>query len=88
MAISATEAKNQFGNLCQQAKLAPVVVEKAGVPDTVLLSYDDYQRLLKPAAASLRERRKRFNTEHAQWIAAVNAHVDRHGLWSDELRTW
>ncbi len=88
MSISATEAKNQFGSLCQQAKLAPVVVEKAGVPDTVLLSYDDYQRLLKPAAGSLRERRKRFNAEHAQWLAAVNAQVDQHGLWSDDLRAW
>jgi hypothetical protein len=26
--------------------------------------------------------------QHAEWIAAQNAAMDVHGLWSDELRTW
>ena len=60
MRVTATDAKNRFGALCQQAKLAPVVVEKAGQPDTVLLSYAHYQRLLAPAAATLAARSRFF----------------------------
>jgi len=45
MIVTATDAKNRFGALCLQAKEEPVIVEKAGRPDTVLLSWGDYQRL-------------------------------------------
>lgn len=86
MRVTATEAKNRFGALCLQAKEAPVVVEKAGQPDTVLLSYADYQRLT--AAQNSRSRRKQFSEQYAEWIAAQNAAIDTHGVWSDELRAW
>ena len=88
MRVTATEAKNRFGALCQQAKLEPVVVEKAGRPDTVLLSYADYQRLARPGVASMRARRKQFGELHREWIDALNQHHDQHGLWSDDLRVW
>ncbi|MDH4392527.1 MAG: type II toxin-antitoxin system Phd/YefM family antitoxin [Aquabacterium sp.] len=88
MRVTATDAKNRFGALCLQAKTGPVVVEKAGEPDTVLLSYADYQRLLRPDAASLAARRKRFNTEHQDWLAAYNQQHDSQGLWNDDLRLW
>jgi prevent-host-death family protein len=86
MRVTATEAKNRFGALCLQAKEAPVVVEKAGQPDTVLLSYSDYQRLT--AEPSARARRQQFSARFAEWIAAQNAEVDAHGVWSDGLRAW
>lgn len=87
--VSATEAKNRFGQLCQQAKREPVVIQKAGRPDTVLLSYEDYLRLSAPAAAAtLAERRRAFNAEYQAWLAALNAQHDAAGLWNDELRVW
>lgn len=86
MRVTATEAKNRFGALCLQAKEAPVVVEKAGQPDTVLMSYADYQRLTSPQNA--RARRQQFSSQYAGWIASQNAEFDAHGVWSDELRTW
>lgn len=89
MQVTATEAKNRFGALCRQAKTAPVVVEKAGQPDTVLLSWADYQRLIAPAASiSLAARRRAFNAEYKAWIQAQNARHEAIGVWSDEFRTW
>jgi prevent-host-death family protein len=86
MRVTATDAKNRFGALCLQAKEAPVIVEKAGQPDTVLLSYADYQRLAAPRLS--RERRQRFSQQYAEWIAAQNAATEAAGVWSDELRAW
>lgn len=88
MHVTATDAKNHFGALCQQAKQAPVVVEKAGQPDTVLVSWSDYQRLTQAKPASLRVRRKLFAEQHRAWLDAHNQHHEQHGLWSDELRVW
>ena len=88
MRVTATDAKNRFGALCQQAKLAPVVVEKAGEPDTVLLSYADYQRLLAPQAATRAAQRREFNARHKAWLEAHNQLHDAQGLWSDDLRVW
>lgn len=86
MRYTATEAKNRFGALCMQAKEGPVVVEKAGQPDTVLLSYSDYQRLTAPPA--LRARRKQFSEQYSEWLALQNQQVEEHGLWNDDLRLW
>jgi len=86
MRVTATEAKNRFGALCLQAKQAPVIVEKAGQPDTVMLSYADYQRLT--AMQNTRGRRKQFSEQFAEWIATQNAAVDAQGVWSDDLRAW
>ena len=88
MRVTATQAKNRFGALCLQAKRAPVVVEKSGQPDTVLLSYAEYQRLSQPEPTAMRARRKQFSEQYGDWIAALNRHHDQHGVWSDELRSW
>ena len=45
MQVTATEAKNRVGHIGAQAKTAPVVVEKDGRPDTVIVSYTDYLAL-------------------------------------------
>lgn len=88
MHVNATDAKNRFGALCQQAKLAPVVVEKAGQPDTVLVSWVDYQRLTQAQPGALRSRRRQFVQQHKAWLDAHNQHHDQHGVWSDDLRVW
>ena len=44
---AATEAKNRFGLLMEKAMTEPVAIEKKGRPVAVLLSYDEYQRLIE-----------------------------------------
>jgi prevent-host-death family protein len=54
-ALSAREAKYNFGRLIDSARTAPVVVEKHGRPVVVVLSVEEYERLkaieLKKAVA-------------------------------------
>lgn len=47
LTISATEARIHFGEIMQDAvrHQQPIVVEKAGKPQVVILAYDRYQRL-------------------------------------------
>ncbi len=89
MRVTATEAKNRFGSLCAQAKREPVFVEKAGQIDTVILSAEQYQALRAAHEKSNRAARKKaFETEFADWIAAQNARVDAHGIPGADLRPW
>jgi prevent-host-death family protein len=89
MRVSATEAKNRFGSLCAQAKRAPVFVEKAGQPDTVILSVEQYQALRAAHdTADRATRKKAFETEFGDWIAAQNARFDAHGIPGADLRPW
>lgn len=89
MRVTATEAKNRFGSLSAQAKLEPVFVEKAGQLDTVILSAEHYFALKaghdKPKRAA---RRKKFESEYREWIAAQNARIDAHGIPGADLRPW
>ena len=89
MQVAATEAKNRFGHICAQAKTEPVIVEKDGRPDTVILSYAHYQALTEASRQkTLAQRRKEFNQAHRQWIEEQNADFERNGLWSDGLVAW
>ena len=89
MRVSATEAKNRFGSLCAQAKRGPVFVEKAGQLDTVILSVEQYQALLaRQDRASRVARRKAFEAEFGDWIAAQNARFETHGIPGADLRPW
>lgn len=45
--VSSTEIKNRLGQYLESAIGEPVVVEKAGRPVAVVLSYAEYQRLLR-----------------------------------------
>lgn len=45
--ISARDAKNAFGRLIDLARAAPVSVDKHGRPVVVVLSVEEYQRLLE-----------------------------------------
>jgi PHD/YefM family antitoxin component YafN of YafNO toxin-antitoxin module len=89
MRVSATEAKNRFGSLCAQAKRAPVFVEKAGQLDTVILSAEQYQALRAAHdTMDLATRKKAFEAEFADWIAAQNARFEAHGIPGADLRPW
>jgi antitoxin Phd len=41
--VSATEMKNRFGRYLEASVAEPIVVEKAGRPIAVLLSFEDYE---------------------------------------------
>ena len=89
MRVTATEAKNRFGSLSAQAKREPVFVEKSGQLDTVILSVEHYQALrARHDKASRTARRKRFEAEFGDWIAAQNASFETHGIPGAELRPW
>jgi len=89
MRVSATEAKNRFGRLCSLAKREPVFVEKAGQVDTVILSVEQYQALIAHHDEASRAARKRaFETEFGDWLAAQNARLETHGIPGAELRPW
>jgi prevent-host-death family protein len=47
--VSATEARVHFGELMQNAiqHQQPIVVEKAGRPQVVIIAYDRYQQLVR-----------------------------------------
>jgi prevent-host-death family protein len=89
MRVTATEAKNRFGSLCAQAKREPVFVERAGQLDTVILSAEHYQALQGQHDKARRAaRKKEFESRFADWIAAENARVERHGIPGADLRPW
>ena len=91
MKVSATEAKNRFGNLSTRAKRAPVIVLKGGKPDTVIMSYEDYedyQRLKSAGSVDLDARRQWFNETYKDWIAAQHRFVEEYGVFGEEFRPW
>lgn len=89
MRVSATEAKNRFGSLCAQAKREPVFVEKAGRVDTVILSAEQYVALqASQDKATSATRKKAFEAEFGDWIAAQNARFETHGIPGADLRPW
>ena len=49
--ITATDAKNRFGQLLEMAKVEPVHVQKNGRDVGVVISPEQYERLLELSAA-------------------------------------
>lgn len=89
MRVTATQAKNRFGSLCAQAKREPVFVEKAGQLDTVILSAEQYQALVASRDKAGRlARKKAFEAEFGDWIAAQNARFEAQGIPGEDLRPW
>jgi PHD/YefM family antitoxin component YafN of YafNO toxin-antitoxin module len=87
--VTATEAKNRFGSLCAQAKREPVFVERAGQLDTVILSVEHYHALVaQHDSANRAERKRSFEAEFGDWLAAQNAHFESHGIHGADLRPW
>jgi prevent-host-death family protein len=50
-AISATDAKNKFGEVLEMARNEPVRIQKNGRDVAVMLSVEEYQRLAREGAA-------------------------------------
>jgi prevent-host-death family protein len=48
--LSARDAKNRFGYLIDTARQEPVSVEKHGRPVVVVLSIEDYERLVNSSS--------------------------------------
>lgn len=46
---SARDAKNQFGLLLDTARAQPVIIEKHGRPVAVVISIEEYERLIERA---------------------------------------
>ena len=88
MKVTATEAKNRFGSLSAQAKRAPVIVMKDGKPNSVIVSYEEYQRLTAPPKGDLEARRKWFGETYKEWIEAQNRHFEKYGVFGEEYRPW
>jgi len=89
MQVTATEAKNRFGYFCSRAKSEPVIVEKDGRPDTVLLGYEEFQQLTAASSRkSLASRKKEFDETYREWIEAQNRDFEENGLWCEGLVAW
>ena len=89
MQINTSELENCFDSICAPAKREPVFVEKSGQIDTVILSADQYRALqANQSSSSLAARKKKFETEFADWIAAQNIWVEKNGIPGADLRPW
>jgi len=60
--ISATKARINFGNVMKQAKIAPVIVERGGKAEVVVLSMKAYDQLV--AAKTHASMQKRIEDLH------------------------
>lgn len=89
MPITATEAKNRFGYFCAQAKAEAVIVEKDGRPDSVIMSFEEFQALKSSSERkTLAQKKKEFNAKYKDWIAEQNAMVDKYGVFGEDMRPW
>ena len=62
--ISATKARINFGDVMKQAKIAPVIVERGGKAEVVVISKKAYDQLI--AAKAHADVQKRLAVLHAQ----------------------
>jgi prevent-host-death family protein len=89
MRVTATEAKNRLGYFCSRAKLEPIIIEKDGRPDSVILGYEEFQQLKSAGESrSLAARKKAFNETYREWLAAQKDDFEENGLWCEGLVAW
>jgi prevent-host-death family protein len=62
--ISATKARINFGDVMKQAKIGPVIVERGGKAEVVVISKRTYDQLV--AANAKTNLQKRFDDLHAK----------------------
>ena len=90
MDVTATEAKNRLGHVLEQAQREPVFIEKSGRRHSVVLSVEQYEKLLGA------QRRKRgeadpgqaFYERYKDWVDLQNEHCEKHGVFGEEWRAW
>lgn len=89
MQVSATEAKNRFGYYLGQAEREPVHVLKNDRVAAVLISAARYAELeAMEQTKSLAQRKREFDAQYKDWIAAQNDLVEKIGVFGEELRPW
>ena len=98
MTLTATEAKNRFGQVLEQAQRQPVFIEKAGRRHSVVMSAEQYDAMLAaargdsgagPAPSEPRSAEaQRFYEQHKEWVDEQNERVERIGVWNEEFRSW
>lgn len=98
MSVTATEAKNRFGQLLDQAQRGPVFIEKSGRRHSVLLSADEYDRLVaaarpapaatEPAPAPMPPEAVAFYEKYKDWVDLQNEHCEKYGVFGEEYRQW
>lgn len=90
MHVTATEAKNRFGQMLDECQREPIVIEKAGRRHGVLLSARRYDEIMAQVAqeASGRPSGERFYQQYKDWVDMHNELVERHGIPGEEHRPW
>ncbi len=62
-AVTANEAKTQFGDMLLSVQRAPVQISKNGKPVAVMVSMDDYEKMEDLKMQALKERVQRAKAE-------------------------
>lgn len=95
MQVTATEAKNRFGQMLDACQAEPVIIEKSGRKHSVLLSMREYEALRQGAdqdedsdIRNAADPGKAFYTKYKGWVDWQNDLIDKHGIWSDGLVEW
>jgi prevent-host-death family protein len=92
MALTATEAKNKFGQVLEQAQRHPVFIEKAGRRHSVVMSAEHYDQLVAsvqaPVANDPSDAGRRFYEQYKDWVDLQNHLVEQHGIPGEDYRTW
>ena len=97
MNVTATQAKNHFGQVLEEAQVRPVVIEKSGRRHSVLLSARQYDALVAaaqtaPAVAATDEphspEAERFYAQYKDWVDMQKEHYEKYGIFGEEYRIW
>ena len=89
MEVTATEAKNRLGHVLEQAQREPVFIEKSGRRHSVVLSVEQYEKLIeakRPARKA--DAGRRFYEQYKDWVDMQNELVEKHGIFGEEYRIW
>ncbi len=90
MDVTATEAKNRLGQMLDHAQREPVFIGKNGRPHGVLISAAHYDALLAAARPAVRrhDAGRVFYEKYKDWVDLQNEHVEKHGIFGEEFRSW
>lgn len=98
MQVTATQARNRLGQVLAASQDAPVTIRKDGRRHSVVLSAEQYDRLLGLAAAQTTsdelpsspgsEPSRAFYEKYKDWVDLQNEMFAQYGIPGEEFRTW
>lgn len=95
MQVTATEAKNRFGQMLDACQAEPVIIEKSGRRHSVLLSMREYEALRKGSnqdedsdIRNAADPGKAFYAKYKDWVDWQNGLVEKHGIFGEEYKVW